>query len=72
MRGLRMEFCGGRLASVEPCSLEYGEANLPQELFTQLIFGYKSVDDLAIEYPDCVFNDVEVEILFRILFPKAY
>jgi GNAT superfamily N-acetyltransferase len=71
MRGLRMKFASGRLAEVESCNLEYGEANLPQELFTQLVFGWKSVDDLAIEYPDCVFNDVEVEILFRFLFPKG-
>lgn len=44
--------------------------NLTQESLTQLIFGWKGLDELLVDYPEVGFHNDVVEALIRILFPK--
>lgn len=70
MRGIVFEFECGRMISVKRCSLDYGDFNISQESLTQLIFGWKALDDLLIDYPEVRFQNDDIDKLIRILFPK--
>jgi predicted acetyltransferase len=70
----RLEWDGGRLKQVgEGYSynrLEDGDALFPELTFLQLLFGYRSIDELIQSYADLYTNDNEALVLLRILFPK--
>jgi GNAT superfamily N-acetyltransferase len=70
MRGIVFEFESGRMISVKQCSLDDGDFNISQQSLTQLIFGWKALDELLIDYPEVGFQREEVDQLIRILFPK--
>ncbi len=70
--GLHMVFEDGKLTLVEPWrSPAYGrieDAGIPQMVFLQLLFGYRSLDDLRFAFPDVWVKD-EAELLLKTLFP---
>jgi GNAT superfamily N-acetyltransferase len=70
--GLHLVFEDGRLQLVEPWrSPAYGgneDAGFPPLVFLQLLFGYRSLDDLRSAFPDVRVKD-EAELLLKTLFP---
>jgi hypothetical protein len=70
--GLHLKFEEGRLASVEdwmPKPKDYGIAAFPGLTFLQLLFGYRSLEELLSAFPDCYAWD-DVKPVLRALFPK--
>jgi len=70
--GLHLVFEDGTLMLVEPWrSPSYGgseDAGIPPLVFLQLLFGYRSLDDLRFAFPDVWVKD-EAELLLKTLFP---
>lgn len=71
--GLRLVFEGGHLRIVEPWAAtndDWGSAGFPGLSFLQLLFGYRTMDELRAAFPDCWYDGDEPHILLDILFPK--
>lgn len=85
--GLRLVLYGGRIKSVEAwppprtaVGLDFSlptaderrpSAMFPDLTFLQLLFGYRSLDELEATFPDCVTRGQEPRALLQVLFPKA-
>jgi len=70
--GLRLVFQAGRLTTVEPWQPEtrkWGMARFPDLTFLQLLFGYRSLQELLMAFPDCGVSS-EARPLVEALFPK--
>ena len=71
--GLRLVIEKGRLTMIEdwkPSPADEGMVAFPGLTFLQLLFGYRSYDELRQSFPDCWCNTEEVRALINILFPK--
>ncbi len=71
--GLRLVLDNGRLAVIEPwrpSPLDEGAAAFPGLTFLQVLFGYRSYDELKYAFADCWCDNDEVRTLIDILFPK--
>jgi len=71
--GLRLAFKEGRLTDVEawpPPSTEDGDAAFPNLTFLQLLFGYRSMEELDHAFADCYTSGNEARALLEALFPK--
>jgi hypothetical protein len=71
--GLRLVFAKGRLQTVEPWKPKNEDdenAAFPNSTFLQLLFGYRSFDELHYAFADCSWKDNESYRLLNILFPK--
>ncbi len=64
----------GRLKEVidgyEPKRLGDGDANFPELTFLQLLFGFRSFDELITSFVDCYPGNSTTRVLLRALFPK--
>ncbi len=70
--GLLLKFQEGSL-SVEawkPDRVEEGDAAFPDLIFLQLLFGYRSLEELRYAFPDCSANTDTGRALMPILFPR--
>jgi hypothetical protein len=72
--GLRLVFEQGRLTEVAPWPVpesnqQWDGAEFPPLVFLQLIFGYRSLEELRHAFPDC-YADEEPALLLNALFPK--
>jgi hypothetical protein len=71
--GLRLQFAAGKLVAAEPWQAPaYGNdasAGFPPFVFVQLLFGYRSLDELRASLPDAWANS-EADLLLNALFPK--
>jgi hypothetical protein len=72
--GLRLAFENGKLSAVEqykptPVGHE-GDAAFPELTFLQLLFGYRSLDELRAAFPDCWTSKEEAYVLLNTLFPR--
>ena len=71
--GMRLVFAQGKLTTIEPWQAPpFGdEANVgcPSLVFLQLLFGYRTFDELHYAFPDVWAND-DARILLPVLFPK--
>ncbi len=70
--GLRLKFEEGRLAAAEdwmPRPKDYGKAAFPGLTFLQLLFGYRTLDELMDAFADCYAVD-DLRPVLRALFPK--
>lgn len=70
--GLHFKFQDGSI-SVEgwkPDRVEEGDAAFPDLTFLQLLFGYRSLEELQHAFPDCSANTGTASALLPILFPK--
>lgn len=71
--GLALSLANGRLEQVEawpPIQEEWGDAAFPELTFYQLLFGYRSVEDLEYAFADCWVNDRRLASVLNALFPK--
>lgn len=71
--GLCLTFVAGCLtevASWQPSATERGHASFPDLTFLQLLFGYKSLDELQQAFPDCMTRTDDARVLLDTLFPK--
>jgi GNAT superfamily N-acetyltransferase len=73
--GLRMVFDKGHLTLVEPWRAPIyknnADAQCPALVFLQLLFGYRSLDELRYAFPN-VQAKGEPEVLLKALFPKKF
>jgi hypothetical protein len=72
--GLRLVFSVGRLTAVEDWTIPTwgkAQAGFPPFVFLQLLFGYRSLDDLRRIFPDVWAHDVAVPLLHA-LFPPQH
>jgi hypothetical protein len=70
-----MKFDAGKFISVEPYTPEAysdGDAFFPGLTFLQVLFGYRSLNQLKEAFPDCYTSKAETPILLDILFPKRH
>lgn len=71
--GLRLKIEHGKLTGVEPYRPHpvghNGETGFPGLTFLQLLFGYRSLEELRYAFADCWANET-MEILLPVLFPK--
>lgn len=71
--GLRLGFVNGLLSEIQtyaPEPSDMGEIGLPDLTVLQLIFGYRSLDELKAAYADCYFDKDEARLVLATLFPK--
>jgi hypothetical protein len=72
--GLRLQFDRGRLVEVVPWKPEpqgySGDAAFPGLTFLQLLFCYRSLEELGYAFPDCWWEHDEAYGLLNALFPK--
>ncbi|MDQ3931099.1 MAG: GNAT family N-acetyltransferase [Chloroflexota bacterium] len=71
--GLLLGFEDGRLSRVETWRSERtgeGDAGFPDLTFLQLLFGFRSLEDLEYAFPDCWVRGDEVRALLNTIFPK--
>ncbi len=72
--GLCLAFEKGRLARAEPWKPfpvgGAGRAGFPGLTFLQLLFGYRSLEDLMYAFPDCWTDSDETKSLLNALFPR--
>jgi hypothetical protein len=69
--GLRLVFEHGKLATVDDATSDGASASFPDLTFLQLLFGGRSLEELAYAYPDCRAHNGEARLLLDILFPKC-
>jgi hypothetical protein len=71
--GLRLVLENGRLAVIEswqPSPDDDGAVAFPGLTFLQVLFGYRSFDELKYAFADCWCDNDDVRVLINILFPK--
>lgn len=71
--GLQMKIERGRISAIEPwkpAPNDGGDAAFPGLTFLQLLFGYRSFEELKYAFADCWCNSDEVRSLIDVLFPK--
>ena len=71
--GLRLAFAGGRLAAVEPWlapQWRTASAALPDLTFLKLLFGHRSLDQLAEAYPDVILGSDRARAVLDACFPR--
>lgn len=72
---LLLKFDHGKLVAMdtyEPKEMSEGDALFPELTFLQLLFGYRSIQELNDSRADCYTSKVEAKILLNILFPKRW
>ena len=73
--GVKMVFEKGKVKSIETWEkpeTEEAMAFFPDLTFLQLLFGYRSFDELKDHYADCYFrgDKLDTPVILRVLFPK--
>lgn len=71
--GLKLAFERGKLTVAEPWQPQPGDggqAAFPDLTFLQLVFGYRSFEQLEQSYADCWYTSDEVRVLLNTLFPR--
>jgi len=69
--GLRLVLKKGRLSKVEDWRPGDGpSASFPNLIFLQLLFGFRSLEELQHAYADCTVRGNEAKVLLDTLFPK--
>lgn len=71
--GLRLMLEKGKLTTIEswkPTPEDDGSVAFPERTFLQVLFGYRSLDEVRQSFPDCWYDKEETRALINILFPK--
>lgn len=71
--GVKLVLESGRIAALEPWQpkhADHGNAGFPALTFLQVLFGYRSFDELQHAFPDCWSDGDETRIIINALFPK--
>ena len=72
---LKVDFKDGKLVDVGPYIPEHffdADAFFPDLTFLQLLFGYRSLDELNYARVDCYANNADAAVLLNTLFPKQH
>lgn len=69
--GARLVFGHGKLATVDDATGDGASASFPGLTFLQLLFGYRSLEEVMHAYPDCRAHSRVGRLLLDILFPKC-
>jgi hypothetical protein len=73
--GIGLKFDQGKLSEIQnlgPAELQEVMAGFPSLTFLQILFGYKSLDELRRAFPDCWVNEDKARPLIEALFPRKY
>ena len=70
--GIRLTLESGRIHfdPWKPNNADDGNAGFPELTFLQLLFGYRSFDELKFAFPDIWWSDTGTRIVMNALFPK--
>ena len=71
--GLKLKLEKGKLISAEawmPSPEDHGNSAFPDLSFLQLVFGYRSFEELEQAYADCWYDSDEQRVLLNTLFPR--
>jgi hypothetical protein len=71
--GLRIVIEKGKLTAIEkwmPSPKDEGDIAFPDRTFLQMLFGYRSYEELHTSFADCWCDHEDVRVLMDILFPK--
>jgi hypothetical protein len=69
--GASLTFEKGKLSKIEPWQPnDKAAAFFPDLTFLQLLFGYRSLEELNYAFPDCRVREDEAGVLLTLLFPK--
>jgi hypothetical protein len=71
-KGVRLILEDGRITfeAWKPDHSDHGDAGFPMLTFLQILFGYRSFEELKYAYPDCWWSDESTRIIVNALFPK--
>lgn len=72
---LALTFLNGKLTTAAPYVPEQfsdGDAFFPGNVFLQLLFGFRSLEELKAAFPDCYTKGPETFLLLESLFPKQH
>ena len=72
-KGIKLILERGRIASIEswkPDHADHGNAGFPALTFLQILFGYRSFEELKYAFPDCWWDNDQTRALINALFPK--
>jgi hypothetical protein len=72
-KGIKLILERGRIASIEPWQPEHadhGNAGFPALTFLQILFGYRSYEELMHAFPDCWWDAYQTRVVINALFPK--
>ena len=74
--GLHLVFDKGHISHIEPWRApaykNNADASCPALVFLQLLFGYRSLDELRYAFPDVRIEKSEAGVLLNALFPKKF
>lgn len=74
--GMHMVFDKGHITHIEPWRApaykSNADASCPALVFLQLLFGYRSLDELRYAFPDVRVENSKAEVLLNALFPKKF
>ena len=74
--GLHMVFDKGHITHIEPWRApaynSNADASCPSLVFLQLLFGYRSLDELRYAFPDVRVENSKAAVLLNALFPKKF
>lgn len=71
--GISMSWENGRLVKVgnwQPRQSDWGPGRFPNLTFLELLFGFRTLEELQDAYPDCTGGNDENRVLLQALFPK--
>lgn len=70
--GIRLTLESGRIHfdPWKPGNADDGNAGFPRLTFLQILFGYRSFEELKYAFPDCWWSDTSTRIIMNALFPK--
>jgi hypothetical protein len=71
--GLRLGIKDGRIVTIEPWQPtpeKAGDAAFPDLIFLQLLFGYRSLEELDHAFADCWISNDQTRVLLEAMFPK--
>jgi GNAT superfamily N-acetyltransferase len=74
--GMHMAFDKGHITHIEPWRAPIyqntADASSPALVFLQLLFGYRSLNELRFAFPDVRVENSKAEVLLNTLFPKKF
>jgi hypothetical protein len=74
--GMQLVFDKGRITQVEPWHApaykNTADASCPTLVFLQLLFGYRSLNELRYAFPEVRVENSNAELLLNMLFPKKH
>jgi GNAT superfamily N-acetyltransferase len=74
-KGIKLILERGRIASIEPWKpdhADHGNAGFPALTFLQILFGYRSFEELKHAFPDCWWDSDQTRAVMNALFPKKH